>query len=79
MFGHGWVGVVVDVAPDDDDDDDDEDGTVVVPPLVAALATAKPIPILRPNAPPARARVASGFLSTIAFALSFLAGIWEPP
>jgi hypothetical protein len=63
MFGQGCEGVVVDVPDDDDAVVDEVDGVVL--PLVAALATARPIPILRPNAPPARARVVRGFLNTM--------------
>jgi hypothetical protein len=66
MFGHGCVVVLVD--PLEDGTvlvgllvDPLEDGTVVVGLLVvAALATAKPIPMVRPKAPPAKARVVSG-------------------
>ncbi len=63
MFGHGCVVVLVDPL---------EDGAVVVGLLVvAALATAKPIPMVRPNAPPAKARVVSGLLSFISLVLSW--------
>ncbi len=59
MFGQTWLGVVVDGV------DDEDELVLVVLPVVAALATAYPIPILRPKAPPARATVASGFLTII--------------
>lgn len=63
MFGHGCVVVLVEAL---------EEGTVVVGWLVvAALATAKPMPMLRPKAPPAKARVVSGLLSFILVALSW--------
>ncbi len=63
MFGHGCVVVLVDPL---------EDGTVVVGLLVvAALATAKPIPMVRPKALPAKARVVSGLLSFISLVLSW--------
>ncbi len=59
MFGHGWVVVVVDWL---------DEGTVELVWLVgAALATTKPIPMLRPKAPPARARVVIGLFSFILF------------
>ncbi len=62
MFGHGWLVVLVDPL---------DDGTVVVEWLVvAALATAKPTAMLRPKAPPAKARVVNGLLSFILFVLS---------
>jgi len=69
MFGQGCVGVVVDGLDEEEGVVDEgivEEGIVVeVLPLVAALATAKPIPMLSPKAPPARARVVSGLLSVI--------------
>ena len=63
MFGHGCVVVLVDPL---------DDGAVVVGWLVvAAFATAKPMPMLRPKAPPAKATVVSGLLSFILFVLSW--------
>ena len=59
MFGQTCVGAVVGV-PDDEDD-----WLLLVLPVVAALAIVYPIPMLSPKAPPAIARVASGFLSPI--------------
>src|SRR5580658_6043558 len=63
MFGHGCVAVLVDPLEDGTVVvgllvDPLEDGTVVVGLLVvAALATAKPIPIVRPKAPPDQANL----------------------
>jgi hypothetical protein len=59
MFGQTGLGVVAGGLADEDE------LVLVVPPVVAALAAAYPIPILRPKAPPAKARVASGFLIVI--------------
>jgi hypothetical protein len=70
IFGHGCAVVLVDPL---------EEGTVVVGLLVvAALATAKPIPMVRPKAPPAKARVVSGLLSFI-FIGPFSECVARPP
>jgi len=73
MFGQGCVGVVVEGLDEEEGVVDEglvEEGIVVeVLLLVAALAAAKPMPMLSPISPPARARVVSDFLSVM-FVLS---------